>query len=151
MQCFDVATGKKLWSIDAGTDRGGKHRKGSGANPSAVTDGKQVFGYFRSGHVVAADVNGKVLWTKNLQEEFGEDTLWWDLGTSPLLTDGALVIAVMQTGPSYLVALNKQTAMCCGEPIECSMRPKKPRKAIRHRSWQTSMVKKSLPSWGRII
>ncbi len=109
IQCYDVATGKQLWSVDAGADKGGKHRKGSGANPSPVTDGKQVFGYFRSGNVVATDTNGKVLWTRNLQAEFGEDTLWWDLGTSPLLTDDALVIAVMQTGPSYVVALNKQT------------------------------------------
>ncbi len=83
VQCFDVATGKQLWSVDAGADRGGKHRKGSGANPSAVTDGKQVFGYFRSGQVVAADVNGKVLWTKNLQQEFGEDTLWWTWALRP--------------------------------------------------------------------
>lgn len=108
LQCYSIADGKLLWSLDAGADRGGKHRKGSGANPSAVTDGKQVFGYFRSGQVVAADVEGNQVWSKNLQTEFGEDTLWWDLGTSPLLTDSAIVIAVMQSGPSYLVALNKQ-------------------------------------------
>ncbi len=45
----------------------------------------------------------------NLQEKYGEDTLWWDLGTSPVLTEDAIVIAVMQSGPSYLVALDKTT------------------------------------------
>jgi outer membrane protein assembly factor BamB len=106
---FDLKTGKQKWSTSIGNDVGGKHRKGSGANPSAVTDGKLTYAYFRSGDIAAVDREGKILWHKNLQQEFGADTLWWDLGTSPLLTEHAIVIAVMQTGPSYLVALNKQS------------------------------------------
>ena len=27
---------------------------------------------------------------------YGEDTLWWDLGTSPVLVDGKIIVAVMQ-------------------------------------------------------
>lgn len=107
--CFAVATGKRLWSATIGSDRGAKHRKGSGANPSAVTDGQLTFAYFRSGDIAAVDAQGKTRWQKNLQEEFGEDTLWWDLGSSPLLTENAVIVAVMQTGPSYLVALDKQS------------------------------------------
>ena len=45
----------------------------------------------------------------NLQDEFGEDTLWWDLGTSPVLTREFVVVAVMQTGPSYLAAFDRAT------------------------------------------
>ena len=48
--------------------------------------------------------SGEVAWKVNLQELFGEDTLWWDLGTSPVLTRDAVVVAVMQSGPSYLAA-----------------------------------------------
>jgi outer membrane protein assembly factor BamB len=106
---FDVNSGKLLWATKVGTDRGAKHRKGSGANPSAVTDGVLTYAYFRSGDIAAVDREGNVRWQKNLQDAFGEDTLWWDLGTSPLLTEKAVVVAVMQTGPSYLVALDKQT------------------------------------------
>jgi outer membrane protein assembly factor BamB len=109
LMSLDVATGKQLWLADLGADRGGKHRKGSGANPSPVTDGKRTFAYFRSGDLAAVDLRGKVLWQKNLQNEFGEDTLWWDLGTSPLLLENAIVVAVMQTGPSYLVAFDKES------------------------------------------
>lgn len=104
---FDLKTGKQLWETSIGTDRGAKHRKGSGANPSAVTDGTLAYAYYRSGDIAAVDREGAIKWKKNIQDEFGEDTLWWDLGTSPLLTDNAIVIAVMQTGPSYLVALDK--------------------------------------------
>jgi len=107
LQGVDLETGKSLWSTSVGVDRGGKHRKGSGANPSAVTDGNLAFAYFRSGDIAAVDRQGAVRWQKNLQDEFGEDTLWWDLGTSPLLTDKAVIIAVMQSGPSYVVALDK--------------------------------------------
>ena len=106
---FDLETGKKKWAVAVGTDRGNKHRKGSGSNPSPVADGDNIFAYFRSGDLASIDSNGKALWSKNLQSLFGEDTLWWDLGSSPVLTKSAIVIAVMQSGPSYLVAFDKKT------------------------------------------
>jgi len=106
--CLD-RQGKQTWSTTVGTEKTGKHQKASGTNPSPVTDGKQVFAYFKSGDLAALDLAGKVLWQHNLQEQFGEDTLWWDLGTSPVLTRDLVVIAVMQTGPSYLVAYEKAT------------------------------------------
>ncbi|MDB4664692.1 PQQ-like beta-propeller repeat protein, partial [bacterium] len=96
---FDLETGKKNWAVTVGTDRGNKHRKGSGSNPSPVVDGDNIFAYFRSGDLASIDSNGKTLWSKNLQSLFGEDTLWWDLGSSPVLTETAIVIAVMQSGP----------------------------------------------------
>jgi outer membrane protein assembly factor BamB len=65
--------------------------------------------YFKSGDLACLDVSGKLLWQHNLQDDFGADTLWWDLGTSPVLTEKAVVVAVMQTGPSYLVAYDKTT------------------------------------------
>lgn len=108
---IDAASGKALWRTDIGQDRGGKHKKGSGSNPSPTTDGEHVYAYYRSGDVGCVSPEGEVLWHRNLQEEFGEDTLWWDLGSSPVLTDDALVIAVMQSppSPSYLIALDKKT------------------------------------------
>ena len=99
--------GKTKWQASVGADRGGKHKKGSGSNPSPVSDGSHIYCYYRSGDVGCLDLAGKVVWQGNLQEKFGEDTLWWDLGTSPVLTDDAVVVAVMQSGPSYLVALDK--------------------------------------------
>ncbi|MGI9467713.1 MAG: PQQ-binding-like beta-propeller repeat protein [Rubripirellula sp.] len=106
---FDLETGTQKWAVALGSDRGGKHRKGSGSNPSPIVDGDHVFAYFRSGDLASVDSSGKVLWSKNLQSLFGEDTLWWDLGSSPVLTKAAIVVAVMQSGPSYLVAFDKNT------------------------------------------
>lgn len=106
---IDTEDGAVKWQVALGEDRGGKHRKGSGSNPSAVTDGEHVIAYFRSGDIGCVNTAGEVQWQLNLQDRFGEDTLWWDLGTSPLLTESAVIVAVMQTGPSYLVALDKET------------------------------------------
>ena len=105
--CFD-RVGKERWRRSLGPEKPGKHAKATGCNPSPVTDGKHVWVYFKSGELAALDLaTGVVAWRENLQERFGEDTLWWDLGTSPVLTRDAVVVAVMQTGPSYLAAFGR--------------------------------------------
>ncbi len=101
--------GKEIWRETIKQEKPGKNKKASGSNSSCVTDGKLVFAYFKSGDLAGLDLNGKPRWQINLQEKFGEDTLWWDLGTSPVLTENHCVVAVMQTGGSYLVALDKAT------------------------------------------
>lgn len=104
--CFELATGRQMWQVTLGPQRPGKHRRGSGSCPSPVTDGKRVFVYFKSGTLAALDFNGKVLWKTDLQARYGKDTLWWDLGTSPVLAGGRLVIATLHEGDSYVVALD---------------------------------------------
>ena len=105
--CFD-RSGKAIWRRSLGAEKPGKHAKATGCNPSPLTDGKHVWVYFKSGELAALDLaTGAVVWQENLQERFGEDTLWWDLGTSPVLTKDAVVVAVMQTGPSYLAAFGR--------------------------------------------
>ena len=89
-----------------GKERAGKHKNGSGSNPSPITDGKQLVVYYKSGTVASLSLDGKLNWKVNLQEKYGKDTLWWDLGTSPVFAGGNIVIAVMQEGESYVVALD---------------------------------------------
>jgi outer membrane protein assembly factor BamB len=103
---FDF-NGRLKWQQSLGEEREGKHKKGSGSNSSPVSDGEKIFAYYKSGDLACCDLQGKVLWQHNLQQEFAEDTLWWDLGTSPVLTEEAVVVAVMQSGPSFLVAFDK--------------------------------------------
>ena len=52
-------------------------------------------------------MGGELNWKINLQEQYGEDTLWWDLGTSPIFSGENIVVAVMQEGESYVVALKQ--------------------------------------------
>jgi outer membrane protein assembly factor BamB len=107
--CFD-RSGQELWRRELGAEKPGKHKKATGCNSSPVTDGTHVWVYFKSGELAALKLaDGAVVWQTNLQRRFGEDTLWWDLGTSPVLTSKAVIVAVMQTGPSYLVAFERAT------------------------------------------
>ena len=101
--------GKKQWQTTVGSERAGKHRNGSGSNPSAITDGKLLFAYFKSGNLAGFTLDGKLLWKTNLQERFARDTLYWDIGTSPVLTAKHVVLAVMHSGESYLAAFDKRT------------------------------------------
>jgi outer membrane protein assembly factor BamB len=102
-------SGNRLWQTPLGPERPGKHRNGSGSNPSPATDGRSLFVYFKSGMLAALDLDGKILWKINVQERFGKDTFFWDVGTSPVLTGEDVVVAMMHHGESYLAAFNKRT------------------------------------------
>ncbi len=107
-------SGKITWKTSVGNSGiKGKHRKASGSNPSAITDGRHIYAYFKSGDLACLTLAGKILWQTNLQKAWGKDTLWWDLGTSPVLSANRVLIAVMQTGGSYVAAFDKAT----GKPV----------------------------------
>ena len=67
---FDWA-GRPLWQRTFGPEQAGKHRNGSGSNPSPATDGRGIFVYFKSGTLAALEMNGQVRWQTNLVEGFG--------------------------------------------------------------------------------
>ena len=141
--CFDRA-GRELWRVPLGGEKPGKHKKATGCNPSPVTDGRFVWVYFKSGEIACLDLaDGDVVWRTNLQERFGEDTLWWDLGTSPVLTAKAVVVAVMQTGPSYLVAFDRETGSMLWKHDRTLPAPEE-----AAQSYSTPLVAKGIPALG---
>jgi outer membrane protein assembly factor BamB len=105
---FDWA-GKLLWQTTFGHELAGRHRNGSGSNPSPAAHSNGVFVYFKSGTLAALELDGKVRWQTNLIEGFGPETLYWDQGTSPVLTENDVVIARMHHGESWLAAFNKKS------------------------------------------
>lgn len=102
-------SGKQLWQTPFGREKAGKHRNGSGCNASPTTDGKSIFVYFKSGTFAALDFDGKVRWQTNLVDAYGPDTLYWDHGSSPVLTEKYAVMARMHHGESWLAAFDKTT------------------------------------------
>ena len=101
--------GKLLWQTQLGPERPGKHKAGSGCNPSVATDGNGLFAYFKSGTLAALDMDGKLRWKTNLLEQYGPDKLFWDTGSSPVLTEKDVVATMMRAGDSYLAAFDKAT------------------------------------------
>jgi outer membrane protein assembly factor BamB len=102
-------SGKRLWQTPLGPERAGKNRNGSGSNPSPATDGTAIFTCFKSGNLAASEMDGKVRWKTNLLDRFGKDTLYWDYGTSPVLTEKDVVATMMHHGESYIAAFDKIT------------------------------------------
>jgi len=106
--CYD-SKGTETWRAVFGKENAGKHRNGSGSNASPVTDGKAVFVFFKSGTFAAVELDGKVRWKTDLVERFGKDTLFWDHGTSPVLTEKYVIMTRMHQGESWLAAFDKAT------------------------------------------
>ncbi|MDO8543413.1 MAG: PQQ-binding-like beta-propeller repeat protein [Opitutaceae bacterium] len=102
-------SGKQVWQTTFGGEDKGKHRNGSGSNPSPATDGKGIFVTFKSGNVAALNLDGTIRWQVNLVEKFGPVSLFWDYGTSPALTEKNVIIARMHAGESWLAAFDKLT------------------------------------------
>ena len=102
--CLDMQ-GKEKWSQELNASIDGKHKDGTGANPSPVVSEDGVFVFFKSGDFGCFSLAGEKKWSVNVFEKFAKvtsKTLWWDLGTSPVLTSNAVVITLMHSGPSYL-------------------------------------------------
>ncbi len=99
--------GHERWRTAFGPEKPGKRQNSSGCNPSPATDGRSVFVYFKSGTLAALDFAGKVRWQTNLVAGFGPESLFWDQGTSPVLTRDAVVVARMHHGDSWLAAFDK--------------------------------------------
>ena len=118
-------SGEKNWQTKIGPERKGRHLNGSGSNPSVVTDGKNLYALFKSGNLACLNFDGKIIWKKDLSS-YGKDTLYWDFGTSPILTSKHLIVALMRKGNSWLLAFDPKTGAVAWEkernyktPPEC--------------------------------
>lgn len=103
---FD-AHGTELWRTTFDQEVPGKHANGSGSNSSPVSDGQAIFAYFKSGTFVAVDLAGNVLWQQDIVEKYGKENMFWDFGTSPVLTEKYVVLVRMHAGDSWIAAFNK--------------------------------------------
>jgi len=82
------------------------HTTASQASASPVTDGEHIFASFGSRGLYCLDLDGKVVWEKDLgdmrtRNEFGE-------GSSPVLHDDTIVVNWDHEGDSFIVALDKR-------------------------------------------
>lgn len=103
-------SGKQLWLRKLGPESPPRHQSlASSCNASPVTDGKSIFARFRSGRLAALDLSGNVRWQINMEEIYGPEELFWDTGTSPVLTEDCVVVARMHHGDSWVAGFDKQT------------------------------------------
>ena len=109
--CINRKTGKVIWQKTArvATPHEGYHRAyGSFASNSPITDGKHVYAFFGSRGIYCYDMNGKLVWEKDLgvqmrmRLQFGE-------GVAPALDGERIFLTFDQESDSFIVALDKRT------------------------------------------
>jgi len=119
--CLDRTTGKELWRHETGAGMNQDDRSNY-ASPSPVTDGKLVWFFYGHGELITFDFEGKKVWARNIQKDYGPFAFLWTFSTSPLLFDGKLYLQVLQrdapvngrgrtdaSNESYLLALDPAT------------------------------------------
>jgi outer membrane protein assembly factor BamB len=104
------AAGKQLWLTKLGAESRPRHKTlASSCNASPVTDGTGLFVRFRSGRLAALELDGRIRWQINLDERFGPEQLFWDTGSSPVVTARDVIVARMHHGDSWVAGFDKAT------------------------------------------
>jgi outer membrane protein assembly factor BamB len=108
---FDRVTGARLW--ESATRAEGTmpsvHDKHNMASPSPVTDGDRVYAWFATGQLVAIDMTGKTVWSRNLGTEYSPFEINWGHGSSPTVHKGQLLLICYHDKASYLLSLDAAT------------------------------------------
>jgi len=110
--CVDRIRGAAVWKQRLG---GGntKMMKQNMSSPSPVTDGRSVWVMTGTGILKAFDFQGRELWTRDIQREYGQFGLNWGYASSPLLYEDALYLQVVHgmrtNAASYVLRIDKAT------------------------------------------
>ena len=89
--CFNRVNGKLRWRQVAGSGYlpgGAGNRimledRSNYASPSPVTDGKHVVFFYGNGDLVSFTIDGKKLWARNIQKEYGDFAFQWTFSSTP--------------------------------------------------------------------
>jgi outer membrane protein assembly factor BamB len=110
----DQSNGTLLWSTKVG-------RAGGNLGCTPTVDGDYVYGMGEDSDLACVETGtGKLVWQKNLQQEFDGDFGSWKYTESPLI-DGAKLICTPGGRKNTIVALNKLTGELiwkCAVPFE---------------------------------
>lgn len=92
---YDLKSGQELWRhvVGAGLKQDDRSNY-AGASP--VSDGKHVVFFYGTGDIAVFTVDGKPVWRKNIQDEYGKFYFLWTFSTSPLLHGEKIIIQVLQ-------------------------------------------------------
>jgi outer membrane protein assembly factor BamB len=135
---FDRGTGRVVWQQVArkGRPRSKHHRKSSHASATPATDGKYVVALMASEGLFCYDVDGKLLWKKDLAMDLGQagaPEVQWGPGSSPVIAGDRVIVQNDEQVDSYLAAFDLAT----GKQLWRSGREELP-------SWSTPLIAHSV-------
>ncbi|MFO0223553.1 MAG: PQQ-binding-like beta-propeller repeat protein [Planctomyces sp.] len=107
--CLDAKTGRTLWTKTAleGKPRLETHRDNTYASETPVSDGKYVVAYFGMMGLFCYDLDGALIWKKDLGlHPMAQD---WGTSSSPTILDGKVFVQVDNEESSFVVAIDIRT------------------------------------------
>ena len=93
--CFDRKSGKELWKTEIGIGYN-RDDKSNFASPSPTTDGDRVYFFYGNGDLAALTLDGKKVWQRNLEKDYGQFAMQWTFSSSPTVHKGILYQQVLQ-------------------------------------------------------
>lgn len=111
--CLDADHGNVLWSKAVATQspRARRHTKNTYASETPVTDGKYVFASFGSAGLYAVDLEGNLIWQRDLG--LMRVRAGWGTGSSPILFQNMVIANCDSDDDSYIAAFDKTS----GDPV----------------------------------
>jgi outer membrane protein assembly factor BamB len=110
VMALDRKTGKVVWEHTARESEpheASHNDNGTWASSSALTDGEHLIAPFESEGIYAYDMNGTLVWQKDLGDKFMRST--FGEGSTPALYKDRLFYVWDHQRESFIVALNKRT------------------------------------------
>jgi outer membrane protein assembly factor BamB len=113
--CLNKRNGSVRWqqTIHKGIPKIKRHMKATHANSTLATDGRHVAALFGSEGLHVFDLNGKLLWKKDLgvldSGFFMVPEAQWEFGSSPIIHNGMLVVQADVQKGSFLAAFDVRT------------------------------------------
>lgn len=110
--CLDKNSGKVIWERTAhrGIPQVKRHIKSTHANSTPATDGKHVVAFFGSEGLYCYDLDGKLLWKKDLgyldAGAFNAPEVQWGFGSSPIIYKKLVIILCDVNNQSFIAAFD---------------------------------------------
>ncbi len=107
--CFDKKSGRRLWerTLHTAKPAASRHTKATHANTTISTDGKRLVACFGSEGLHCLDLNGKLLWRKDLGvinvSKYG---IGWGFGSSPALYQDRIVLQCDAPANPFIAAFS---------------------------------------------
>src|ERR1041384_7229866 len=105
--CIDKNSGKKIWErvLLTGKPKTERHEKSTHANTTLTTDGQRLVGFFGSEGLYCFDLDGKLLWKKDLGVINNScNGIGWGYSSSPSLYKDRIVLLCDDPKDPYVAA-----------------------------------------------
>ncbi len=110
--CFSAADGRQLWDREfKATGRTLCHSKTCNAAPTPCSDGRYLYVLYSSNDLLCLDLEGNLQWLRGLMVDYPNASNGLGLASSPVVTDGVLIVQIENDADSFVAGLDTSTGV----------------------------------------